>query len=181
MNNIHLKRMSSNEANNTQLMEKLATIINRAYKTAETRLWKEGMQRTDAQEMSEIAASGELIGMYLDETIIGSVRLTDVSPSTGNIGMLAIDENYHGRGFGKQLLQFAEHEWKKKGIPTIQIELLVAKSGSYPAKERLEQWYVRIGYQEIERKEVQQIFPPLTNMLAVPSEFIIFHKRTNTI
>lgn len=158
-------------------MDHLAQIINRAYKTAETGLWKKGMTRTNGEEMMTFAESGELLGLYANDKLIGSVRLTQIDNQLGGIGMLAVDEAYHGHGYGKALIAAAENVWQRAGVDRIQMELLVAKSGHYPAKERLEKWYERIGYKAVERREVVDIFPPLANMLAVPSEFIIFQKE----
>lgn len=53
--------------------------------------------------------------------IIGEYVLIPTRPETIEIVNVAVDENYHGQGFGKKLILHAIEESKKLGYKTIEI------------------------------------------------------------
>lgn len=55
------------------------------------------------------------------EKVIGVYVLLPTRPDTVELVNVAVDENYHGQGFGKQLVLHAIQEAKRKGYRTIEI------------------------------------------------------------
>jgi len=73
-------------------------------------------------------ASKILIAQH-EQKIVGMITLGEKN-QRGDIGLLGIDENYRGRGFGKQLVHAAQQEFIKQGYATAQV---VTQRANLPA------------------------------------------------
>ena len=65
---------------------------------------------------------------------------------------------------------------RSRGATEMQLELLVPKDGVHPAKERLRDWYARLGYRIVRTAPFEEIATHLADDLAKPCEFLIFRK-----
>lgn len=71
--------------------------------------------------VSDYTARGTCYVLEKAEKIIGVYVLLRTRPDTVELVNVAVDENYHGQGFGKQLVLHAIQEAKRKGYRTIEI------------------------------------------------------------
>ena len=58
----------------------------------------------------------------------------------------------------------------------MQLELLVPRAWSHPAKVFLDDWYTRIGYRPVRTGTVQESYPHLAPLLATPCDLVVYHK-----
>ena len=77
----------------------------------------------------EYISRGKCFIMSLDGIIIGAYVLIPTRPETVEIVNVAVSENYHGQGYGKQLVHHAIGIAKKEGYKTIEIG--TGNSGSF--------------------------------------------------
>jgi GNAT superfamily N-acetyltransferase len=154
----------------------LADLINRVYATAEAGLWVEGAARTTTTEVAEMIAAGEITVARANREIVGSIRIQQLDDRVGEWGMLAADPAHRGKGVGRELVRFAEEVSSKRGLTTMQLELLVPRGWSHPTKVFLHDWYTRIGYRQVRTGRLEESYPHLAPLLATPCDFVIYHK-----
>lgn len=174
---IEIQMLPTWEQENIKVMEHLTNMINHVYAVSEDNLWLHGAVRTTVAEMVELTSDGEIAVARANGKIVGCVRVRQIDKETGGFGMLAVDETYQGYGIGRALINFAEGRFQKGKISKMQLELLVPEEGSHPAKEMLEKWYTRIGYERIRTEPIDASFPELAQLLAIPSKFLVFQKE----
>jgi GNAT superfamily N-acetyltransferase len=149
--------------------DRLAKLINEVYAASEAGLWKEGMERTSAEELRGLIEAGEIA-----VTDGGVVRIQQLSPTRGEFGMLAADPARRGEGIGSRLVAFAERHCAPLG--TMQLELLVPDGFAHPSKVFLDAWYRRLGYRVVRTTSVEEISPHLVRWLATPCSMVIYEK-----
>lgn len=69
----------------------------------------------------EYVSRGKCFIMSQDEFIIGTYVLIPTRPVTVEIVNVAVNEDYHGQGYGKQLVLHAIETAKREGYKTIEI------------------------------------------------------------
>jgi GNAT superfamily N-acetyltransferase len=163
-------------AEDRELMERLADLINRVYAVAERGLWQDGATRTTPDEVAELVRGGEIAVARRHDEIVGAVRLQDVSADVGEFGMLVADPDRRGSGIGRDLLDFAEARARERGMHAMQLELLVPREWSHPSKEFLRDWYGRRGYRLVRTGHLDEAYPQLAPQLATACDFEIHHK-----
>jgi GNAT superfamily N-acetyltransferase len=161
------------------LVADVTGLVNRVYTVAEEGLWVDGATRTTPEEMAGLILAGE-IAVARDEgsagRIIGSVRIQQIEEATGEFGMLVADPDRRGEGIGRELVDFAEDRFSRRGVPTMQLELLVPRDWTHPTKEFLDAWYTRIGYRPVRTGRIDDDYPHLAPLLATPCDFVIYQK-----
>ena len=98
--------------------------------------------------------NGHLFGLSADKKVIGAVvvdtyeskkyrklKWEDEEGRPVLIHRLAVHPDYQGKGYGKQLLQFAEDYAVKNGFSSIRLDVFSLNSGAV-------KMYERAGYQE---------------------------------
>ena len=163
-------------ATDRELVARLTALINVAYETDEDGLWLDGGQRTTTPELAERVAAGELAVATVDGELVGTVRLLEVAPGTGEFGMLAADPARRGIGIGRTLIDFAERTARDRGLDAMQLELLVPRVGTHPSKAALDAWYRRLGYVITRRSPAADAHPELVPELAVACDFLVYTK-----
>lgn len=176
MQQIEIQMLSSHAHANIVDMKHVTSIINRVYAASEEGLWTHGADRTTVEEIVELTTRGEIAVARLKGNIVGCVRVQQLDEETGELGMLAVDDDHQGTGIGRELIRFAEQKCQKEHLRKMQLELLVPQEGSHPAKATLENWYTRIGYQPIRTMSFDDSFPRLAKLLAIPCKLIVFQK-----
>ncbi|KAF4119942.1 Ribosomal protein S18 acetylase RimI [Geosmithia morbida] len=156
----------------------LADTVNAVYAEAENGIFITGYKRTSPSEIIDLIRHGQLAVMSLDtsQKIAGCIFVKRLSLTHGEFGMMAIDSIYRGRGFGKQLVTFAEAHCRGQGCTTMRAELLVPTTFVHPFKERLEAWYLRMGYMIVKLGQFDQEYPALAPLLTGPAEYRILEK-----
>jgi GNAT superfamily N-acetyltransferase len=139
-------------------------VINRAYDVAEAGLWRSGKSRTTVEESAKAIADDEMVVAYLDGRLAGAVRTRLLDERTGWFGALAADPRFGGRGIGDALVAHVEHRSAAGGCVRVQLELLTPDP-PHPHTDRLAGWYRRLGYREIDRKDLADVEPELASSL----------------
>jgi GNAT superfamily N-acetyltransferase len=163
----------------TPLMQRIADLANEVYAVAERGLWAHGATRTTTAEIAELTRAGQVATASLNGELVGCVRVQRLDGDTGEFGMLAADAAHRGIGVGRELLRFAERKCRAEGLGTMQLELLVPRGWTHPAKELLADWYTRIGYRVARTGTIEEAYPGLAPLLATPCDFVIYRKRLN--
>jgi GNAT superfamily N-acetyltransferase len=163
-------------AQDAELVEGLAALINRVYDDAERGLWLNRTGRTDAAELAGLIAAGEIAVATRDGRIAGSIRIRQVAEDTGELGILVAAPEQRGTGVGTALVDFAERHSRERGMRAIRLELLVAREWQHPSKELLRAWYERCGYRLIDVRDVGEVYPQLPPLLATPCDIERYEK-----
>jgi GNAT superfamily N-acetyltransferase len=154
----------------------ITDLVNEVYDTAEDGLWAEGATRTSTTEMAELIAAGQIAVARLGGQIRGSIRIQELDGAVGEFGMLVADPAHRGTGIGRELVSFAEQVTRRRGLPIMQLELLVPREWSHPEKEFLHAWYTRIGYQPVRSGTIDESYPNLAPLLATACDFVVYQK-----
>jgi GNAT superfamily N-acetyltransferase len=158
------------------LAGRLADLVNVVYEASEAGLWRDGTQRTDADEMGAFITAGEIAVATIADEVVGSVRLHDVARDASEFGLLAGDPDRRGVGIGTALIAFAEADSRDRGMRAMQLELLVPREFDHPSKVFLDAWYGRLGYRVIDTRTVDEAHPDLEPLLATPCDFLLYEK-----
>lgn len=173
---IETTMLLAEHASDTRLVAELTAMANHAYAEGEKGLWSDGAARTSHTEMAELIASGQIAVGRLDGEPVGLVRVQQLTPTLGELGMLVAAAQHKGSGVGRELVRFAEGRARGWGLGTMQLELLVPEVGTHPVKEFLRAWYTRLGYRVVDSGDVSEAHPTLAPLLAVSCRFLILHK-----
>jgi hypothetical protein len=58
----------------------------------------------------------------------------------------------------------------------VELELLVPQGRPHPVKDRLREWYLRLGYAIVRTAACEEVVGQRAVELATPAEFLIFRK-----
>ncbi|MFE9581002.1 GNAT family N-acetyltransferase [Nocardia sp. NPDC006044] len=174
---VRIEMLSSAAASDEQLVAGLTALINQVYEVAEEGIWAGGAARTTPAELTDLIAAGE-IAVAHDSTgeLVGAVRIQELDDRLGEFGMLVAAPARRGTGIGRELVRFAERRSAEKGAHTMQLELLVPRDWTHPAKKFLAEWYTRLGYRVVRRGALEDDYPHLAPLLATPCDFMIYNK-----
>jgi GNAT superfamily N-acetyltransferase len=161
-------------ADDGALVQRLTALVNRVYDDAERGLWRDRAQRIGAAELAGFIAAGEIAVATRDGRIAGSVRVRQVAEDVGELGILVAAPDQ--RGVGTALVGFAERHCRERGLRAIRLELLVARAFKHPSKEHLRAWYERCGYRLVDVRDVDEVYPQLTPLLATPCDLERYEK-----
>jgi GNAT superfamily N-acetyltransferase len=168
--------LSSVTAEDTGILATVTELINEVYAVAEDGLWTHGVTRTTAEEIAHLTRAGQIAVAVLEERIVGCIRIQQLDEDMSEFGMLAAAPGHRGIGIGRELVRFAEQSSRDKGRGTMQLELLVPREWTHPAKEFLARWYVRIGYKAVRTGSASEFHPDLSPLLATPCDFVVYRK-----
>ena len=163
-------------AEDAALVAEVSELMNRAYQVAEQGLWHDGVARTTPTETAAAIVLGELAVARDQGRLVGSIRTRQIDSETGWFGELAVDGAHGGRGIGGKLVGYAEGSAMSDGARTMQLELLVP-AVAHAHTELLAAWYARLGYREVERRDLADVEPTAVAFLAVPLEVTVMRKR----
>jgi ribosomal protein S18 acetylase RimI-like enzyme len=161
------------------VMRRITDLINQVYAVAEEGLWVAGAARTTMGEIADLTRIGQFAVAGVNGKIVGCVRVRCLDGGKGEFGMLAADPDHRGAGIGRELVDFAEQKSRKDGLTAMQLELLVPRNWSHPAKECLAAWYHRMGYRVLRTSTIDETYPSLAPLLATTCDFVIYHKDLN--
>jgi Acetyltransferase (GNAT) family len=107
-------------------------------------------------------------------------RTRPLDADTADLSLVSAGPDHWGSGIGRELVRFAEELMRSRGLITMQLELLVPEGSTHPEKERLRDWYDRLGYRVTRTAPFEQVAAHLAPQLATPCEFLILHKPLTT-
>jgi GNAT superfamily N-acetyltransferase len=163
-------------ADDTAAMCVLSDLVNKVYAESEAGLWLDGAARTSPEELAGITRAGQLVVARLAGRLVGCVRVQRHDDSLSEFGMLAAAPEHHGTGIGRELVRYAERHSLAEGRPVMRLELLVPRGWRHPSKERLAEWYGRLGYRLVRVGTLDEDYPHLAPLLTAPCEYRIYHK-----
>ena len=158
------------------LIARITGRVIQVYADSEKGLWLGSTDRTNADEVAGFVRAGEIAVAFVDGDLVGAVRVQRLDEATGEFGMLAADPARRGLGIGRDLVRFAERASRDAGCREMQLELLVPREWTHPAKQFLAEWYDRLGYRVTHRADLAVDYPHLAPLLATPCDFLIYRK-----
>jgi GNAT superfamily N-acetyltransferase len=173
---LEIEILPTNASEDATFVAEVGELVNRAYQTAELGLWTDGVVRTSPADTAEAVALGELAVARDEGRLVGAIRTRRMDSETGWFGALAVDPAHGGRGIGGELVGFAEDCARSAQARTMQLELLVPVV-AHAHTEMLAGWYGRLGYQEVERRELADVEPGAVPFLATPLAVSVMRKR----
>jgi GNAT superfamily N-acetyltransferase len=180
MNDVEIRTLPPRAADDARLVADITRLVNEVYATAEKGLWVDDAARTTLDEVAGLIRAGEITLARVDGKTIGCIRIQRLDADTSEFGMLAAAPDQRGIGVGRRLVEFAERTSLETGRGTMQLELLVPRSWTHPAKEFLAGWYGRIGYAVTRTGTIEESYPHLAPLLATACDFVIYHKDLAT-
>ena len=138
----------------------LTTLVNDAYRVGESGILvdtpEQPLFRVTQQELKEWAERKSLLILSMKDELVGCIQVKFLAQGVAEWGCLAVAEKCRGQGYGKMLVQAAEecirvglsnHENKSTCQGQVaQLQLLAPSSWKHKHKERLREWYHRMGY-----------------------------------
>jgi GNAT superfamily N-acetyltransferase len=160
------------------VVTELVRLINVAYARGEAGLWREDdAGRTDATEIAAAVRAGQMLVATVGGRIVGCLRTRALDAVTSDLGLMGVDPDAWGGGVGRALVDAAEALARRRGATTMQLELLVPRTGTHPDKERLREWYLRRGYTVARRVPFEDYVPHAAPLLRAPGDVLVFRKR----
>jgi GNAT superfamily N-acetyltransferase len=154
----------------------LVRLINRAYSAGEAGLWVEGTARIDEPEIAQAIRAGDMLVATREGRIVGCARTRALDETTADVGLISADPEVWGGGIGRALVEVAEALARSRGATTMQLELLVPRTGTHPEKERLREWYTRLGYSVVRAVPFEEFVPDAAPLLRAPGDVLVFTK-----
>lgn len=173
---VEVELLAVEGARDGEIVEGLVRLVNAAYAVGEAGLWLQGTTRTTTEEIAEAIRSGTMLAATVDGRLVGCASVRPLGGDTADLGLVSAAPDHWGSGIGRELVRFAEELMRSRGATTMQLELLVPEGSTHPEKERLRDWYSRLGYRVTRAAPFEDVAPHLAPRLAVPCEFLIFHK-----
>ena len=167
---LEVELLDPRAAGDGALVDRLTALVNGVYADAERGLWRDGAARTTADEIAGLIRAGEIAVATRGDRVVGSVRVREVRPGTGEFGLLVSAPGERGTGVGRALVGFAEAHSRARGAAAMQLELLVPRGWEHPSKAFLRAWYGRRGYRlsRVERFDIA--YPAAAPLLATPCD-----------
>jgi GNAT superfamily N-acetyltransferase len=162
------------------LVEELARMINVAYAAGEGELWQLGdPERTTPAKTADTVRDGGMLVARLDGRVVGCGRLRPLDASSADLGLVCAVPDRWGSGVGREVVRFAEELMRSRGVAAMQLELLVPRDWVHPQKQRLREWYERLGYRVVRTAPFEEFTssPGAAARLATPCEFLVFRKE----
>jgi GNAT superfamily N-acetyltransferase len=168
--------LAAGAAGDRELVEELVGVINGAYATGEDGLWREGWTRTTPDEVAKLILDGGMLVARVDGRVAGCGHVRPLDESTADLGFVSTAPEQWGGGVGGEIVRAAEELMRLRGVATMQLELLVPRDGTHPHKDRVREWYVRLGYRSVRTAPFEEVATHATAQLAIPCEFLVFEK-----
>jgi N-acetylglutamate synthase-like GNAT family acetyltransferase len=157
-------------------VSELVRLINAAYAAGEVGLWLDDTGRTDEGEIAAAVRAGEMLVATIDGRTVGCARVRALDATTGEVGLVAVGPEAWGSGVGGRLMRTAENLMRTRGATSMRLVLLVPRGSVHPAKQRLHDWYTRLGYTVVGSQPFEDAVPHAAPHLATPCDLLLFRK-----
>lgn len=158
---------------------RLYDIMIHAYAVTEVEIWGENYTRMFPNEFDEVIERGELIGAWIGETPVGSIHVYPLKEDTFAFGLFSVDFDFKGRNIGRKLIDAAEKHAMNSGGVFMELEILRLKDKVLEQKQRLKDWYIRLGYELISTIDFEDRKPQKAEKaknFVAPSTFDCYRK-----
>ena len=129
-----------------QTLNRMYAVLIHAYAETEVEIWGQNHIRIAKDDFTELIERKEIFGAFIENQLVGSVRLFKKDQQTFSFGLLSADLNMQGKGIGNALVEHIEAVAKKEGATYMTLEILRAIALETPFKKRLKEWYTKLGY-----------------------------------
>ena len=140
--------------------DRIAALVNRAF-LAES--WFKSTDRTNAEQVRELMSKGVFLLLEEEARLLACVYLEP----RGNrvyLGMLSVEQDVHGRGIGRRMMQEAEDFARRQGHVAIDLRIV-------HVREELPPYYRKLGYVEAGTEPAPD-FPGVN----IPIHFVLMSK-----
>lgn len=167
-----VRRIDSTEG---ALAEVIAPLINRAYALAQEQLFTQLTPRVSEESVREIIADGELLLAERGGVVVGVVQFRQLAERVGFFGMLAVPPEVASTGIARELLISLESEAARRGLHSLELDLLQPESPT-PHQTRLREWYERRGFVAQWTRPFSDVEPGAARFLRQPTDLTRFAK-----
>lgn len=161
--------------------ERAYEILIYAYAETEKEIWGLNYKRIDKSSFRDIVDKEEVFLAYIEDRVVGCVRLIKLNKNTYSFGLLAADFNEKGLGIGSKLVAKAEEKAKSLGAKQMKIEILKAKDIEVKSKKELHNWYTRLGYEFIKTESFVVLKPEEVEKSKKMVNFSVFNQYRKKI
>lgn len=168
------------ETNKTSINQitQLCILINMAYQQGEKGLWTIDYERITTEDLIKLIKNNQIVVAKLEDQIVGCIQLKlEHSNKKATFGMLSVDKEFEGKGIGGSLIKFIEKYCKDCQMENLQLELLLPVDRTHWFKERLKEWYTKLGFIPEKTVPFQELFSHLQNNLTCECEFLVWNKK----
>lgn len=168
-----------NSDTNGEDLQRLYDIMVEAYAITEAEIWGENYARMPKDEFDRTVAEGGMIGAWVDSIPVGSINAMLRSEKSYAFGLLSVDATYKGMNLGRLLINAAEEKAMDHGAVFMLLEILRPEHLELPFKNRLRNWYLKMGYEFLETitfMDVEPNKPEKAKKLIRPSVFDRYRK-----
>jgi GNAT superfamily N-acetyltransferase len=155
----------------------LVRLINDAYAAGEAGLWIDDTARTDETEIAASVRAGEMLLAVVDGRTVGCIRVRALDDTTAELGLVSVDPQAWGNGVGRALVVAAEDLMRARGADTMRLSLLVPRNSVHPTKQRLHEWYTRLGYAVFGSMPFEDAVPQAAPYLTAPCDLLLYRKQ----
>ena len=198
-NQIEIRLPTPTEHQNPAFLHQTTNLINTAYSTPSTTLLKPNKLRTNIKEVQTWLESGNFYlafdpssssnndNPYQPQAPIGTIRLTPLSPTISEIGILTVDTAFRSSGLGRMLIAYAEDLAMKGGVERMRIEVPSPRASSDESdaqgrvtgsskKKYLRRWYESLGYEFVGKRTLEEAVPGLVEAFEEDVEILVMEK-----
>lgn len=176
---VQIRLPTPTEATSLPFITHIVNLVNEAYASTESSLYKPGKLRTNAAEVQSWLETKTLYLAFTPESAypIGSVRTYKIDATVSDVGILTVHRDARALGLGRKLVAHAEMVAGEGGARLARLEMLVPKVGSMgEAKSYLNRFYRSLGYEEVGRVSIAEIVPQLVDSFEEEGEFLVMEK-----
>lgn len=167
------------------MAQKLTKLINDAYRVGETGILvdtpTQPFCRVTLEEVTYMIQNQQLLVVYNGENeTVGCIKVTRTDQEgVAEWGCLAVSDQ--GKGWGRKLVEAAhKHIVDQLECHTAQLELLAPSRWKHEHKERLREWYLRLGYQLKVNNDYQASTVTMPEGSVLASRFVLATKADFT-
>jgi GNAT superfamily N-acetyltransferase len=176
---IEIRLPTASEQTSQHFIAHIVNLVNEAYASTESNLYKPGKLRTNNAEVQTWLESETLHLAFKPDSVypIGSVRVYKVDATVADVGILTVHRDARALGLGRRLVAHAEAVAIKQGARIARLEMLVpVLTGTNETRSYLNRWYRNLGYEEVGRVSIAEIVPQLVESFEEDSEFLVMEK-----
>jgi len=176
---IQIRLPTPTERTSLPFITHIVHLVNEAYASTESSLYKPGKLRTNSTEIQSWLETQTLHLAFIPSSPypIGTVRTYKITATVSDVGILTVHRDARALGLGRKLVAHAEMVAMQGGARRARLEMLVPKAegrgeeGSY-----LNRFYRSLGYEEIGRVSIAEIVPQLVDSFEEEGEFLVMEK-----
>lgn len=127
MTQIQIRLPTPTEQNSLPFITHIVHLVNEAYASTESNIYKPGKLRTNATEVQSWLETKTLYLAFTPDSAlpIGTVRTYKIDATVSDVGILTVHHDARALGLGRRLVAHAEMVAMRGGARTARLEMLV--------------------------------------------------------